>query len=223
MSLMGNYCISPTGSELNIKLVINIRPGLSIMQKVFSALISNMKELRVIFMLFWAAGLMQCFPATASQGGNSLAKLFFCMDPGCAKNVTTIFCDDEPVSFDHISDCRPAGPPPPQTVCQHEGRAFVFTNTSGQCEFEVKSRDIRTGNCKDHICTFFNGKSDGVATTTPSPVPTEASRSDPAKRGHIVVGVAENQYGEETQRGINKQGTLRKILPLQIRDTPGDP
>ncbi|KAF3850918.1 hypothetical protein F7725_012690 [Dissostichus mawsoni] len=109
-----------------------------------------------------------------------MAKLFFCMDPGCAKNVTTIFCNDEPVSFNHIADCRPAGPPPPQTVCQHEGRAFVFTNTSGRCEFEVKSRDIKTGNCQ--------GKSDGVA-TTPSPVPTEASRSDPAKRGHIVVGV----------------------------------
>lgn len=208
------------------------------MQKVFSALISNMKELRVIFMLFLAAGLMQCFPATASQGGNSLAKLFFCMYPGCAKNVTTIFCDDEPVSFDHIADCRPAGPPPPQTVCQHDGRAFVFTNTSGLCDFEVISRHIKTGNCQDHsdICTFFNGKSDGVA-TTPSPVPTEASRHDPAKRGHIgvvgsvlllllLLGVSFLIVYLVRRRNTERNQLTRdprEEFPLQIRDTHGDP
>ncbi|XP_010784850.1 uncharacterized protein [Notothenia coriiceps] len=208
------------------------------MQKVFSALISNMKELRVIFMLFWAAGLMQCFPATASQGGNSLEKLFFCMDPRCAKNVITIFCDDKLVSFDQIADCKSAGPPPPRTVCQHDGRAFVFTDTSGRCEFEAESRDLKTGNCKDHsdICTFFNGNSNGVATTTPSPVTTEASRHDPAKRGHIVVGVVVSvllllgvscliAYLVRRRNTERNQQTRdpREEFPLQTSDTRGDP
>ncbi|KAK5910112.1 hypothetical protein CesoFtcFv8_003980 [Champsocephalus esox] len=203
------------------------------MQKVFSALISNMKELQVIFMLFLAAGLMQCFLATASQGGNSLAKLFFCMDPGCAKNVTTIFCDDEQVPFDHIADCRPSGPPPPQTVCQHDGRAFVFTNTSRRCDFEVISRAIKTRNCQDHsdICTFFNGKSDGAA--TPSPVSTEASRHDPAKRGYIgvvvpvllllLLGFSFLIAYVVRRRNTERNQLTREEFPLQIRDTRGDP
>lgn len=113
--------------------------------------------------------LVYCFPVTPGQGGNRSADLFFCKVPGCAADVTVVFCNDVQVFRGlHITEC--AGRPTPKSVCQRDGRAFVSVVTGGQCEFEGKGIYILTEKCKDHnnsICAF---------TTDPSS----------PKPGHIV-------------------------------------
>ncbi|KAL7391770.1 hypothetical protein ABVT39_014533 [Epinephelus coioides] len=80
----------------------------------------------------------------------------------------------------HITEC--SGPPPPNNVCQHDGRAFVSTDTAGSCEFEDSVDYMDTEKCTDkNICVFISG-------TTPSPVTTEGTPK-PAKPGHIAAGV----------------------------------
>ncbi|XP_049907266.1 uncharacterized protein LOC126394486 isoform X2 [Epinephelus moara] len=146
----------------------------SVIQK--SAPISNMDELYratiFIFLLLRAAELIQCFPVTASQGGNQSVQVFFCKDPGCAANVTHIFCSDKSVNFSHTHITECSGPPPPNNVCQHDGRAFVSKDTAGSCDFEDQN----------NICAF-------ISATTPSPVTTEGTPKDHAKHEHTVGGV----------------------------------
>ncbi|XP_042344990.1 uncharacterized protein LOC121945051 isoform X2 [Plectropomus leopardus] len=123
-------------------------------------------------LLLHAADFILSFPVTGSQG--------------CATDVTHVFCNNELVfNNSHIAQCT--GPPPPNTVCQNDGRAFVSTDTDGDCEFEGDAR-IETLKCTDQsdICVF-------IIATTPSPVTappqvtTEGPQND--KRGHIAGGV----------------------------------
>ncbi|XP_037632911.1 uncharacterized protein LOC119492491 [Sebastes umbrosus] len=138
-----------------------------------------MIKLTFILLLF-AAGLTQCFPVTTSPGGKSYRNLFYCKNPGCAANVTIVFCNDLPVpTHTHITNC--AGPPPPNTVCQHDRRAYVSIDTDADCEFEGKGGYIMTEKCTDHsiICAFIDA-------TTPPKVTTEGTREVHAKRPYIV-------------------------------------
>ncbi|GLD68044.1 uncharacterized protein AKAME5_001936300 [Lates japonicus] len=68
-----------------------------------------------IFLLF-AAGLSQCLPVTA--GGNRSANISFCKIPGCAANVTKVFCNDK-LLFNGGDTVKCTGPPPPQTPADH--------------------------------------------------------------------------------------------------------
>nr|XP_033476199.1 uncharacterized protein LOC117252992 isoform X1 [Epinephelus lanceolatus] len=165
-----------------------------------------------IFLLLRVAELTQCFPVTASQGvislvystlltkkvyrrcfidllchvtgGHQSVQVFFCKNPGCAANVTHIFCSDNSVNFSHTHITECSGPPPPNNVCQHDGRAFVAKDTAGSCDFEGSMGYIDTEKCTDqkNICAF-------ISATTPSPVTTEGTPKDHAKPGHIAAGV----------------------------------
>lgn len=72
-------------------------------------------------------------------------QVFYCKDSGCASNVTQVFCNDN-LLFSHalIADCT--GLPQPNTVCQHDGQAFVSIDTPGSCDFEGDSY-IKTEKC----------------------------------------------------------------------------
>ncbi|XP_028434760.1 uncharacterized protein LOC114556103 isoform X2 [Perca flavescens] len=143
----------------------------------------NEAKLTFIFLLLCAAELIQGFPVTASQGGNQSVWLFFCKDPGCATNVTCVFCNDNLIwRHNHIANCT--GTPPLNTVCQHGGRAFVSIDTHGECEFEGKGSYIRTAKCTDHsnICVFIS------ATTSPQ-VTRDATPNHRTKSGYILGGV----------------------------------
>lgn len=79
--------------------------------------------------------------------GNRPSQLFFCKTPGCAAEVTAVFCNEELLLYNSsIANCK--GPPPPGTVCQHNGLAFVAINTIGVCDFEGEVRPIQTEKCK---------------------------------------------------------------------------
>lgn len=73
-------------------------------------------------------------------------QLFFCKIPGCAANVTKVFCNNELV-IDRIDIADCTGAPPLMTVCQRDGRAFVSIDTDGDCEFEEKAGYIQTEKC----------------------------------------------------------------------------
>lgn len=78
--------------------------------------------------------------------GNSSVLTFFCKIPGCVTNVTDIFCKEEQIpTHTPFEDCT--GTPPPNTVCQHDGRAFVSINADGECDFEGKHGYIETQKC----------------------------------------------------------------------------
>ncbi|XP_070821271.1 uncharacterized protein [Chaetodon trifascialis] len=128
---------------------------------------SNMNKVATfIFLLLWALGLTHSFPVTARQGGNRSARLFFCVIQGCAANVTHAFCNDVRIfSGSHIANC--AGPLTPNAVCQHDGRAFLSTDTDGDCEFEGKVNSIDTKKCKDDspICAFATAPTSPPVTT----------------------------------------------------------
>lgn len=79
--------------------------------------------------------------------GSRPSQLFFCKTPGCAAEVTAVFCNEELLLYkSSIENCT--GPPPLGTVCQHNGLAFVAINTSGVCDFEGEFRHIQTEKCK---------------------------------------------------------------------------
>lgn len=82
-------------------------------------------------------------------GGRGFKLLFFCEPPGCAANVEVVYCNDKNVFAvlnETIKDC--SGFPPPNTVCQRDGRAFVSTNSDGQCDFEGLNYSITTIKCE---------------------------------------------------------------------------
>ncbi|XP_068559889.1 uncharacterized protein [Cebidichthys violaceus] len=186
-----------------------------------------MNDVTVLFLPLFAAGLAQCFPDTASQGGNRSAQLFFCSIPGCADDVTSIFCNEvQLLVHSFIANCT--GPPPPNTACQHDGRAFVSIDTDGDCEFEGKSSYIETKKCTDHsnICAF-------ISANTSSQVTTE----DHATRRYIVGGVCGSALlimligifgyirSRFTQsREINQQPARDSgvIIPLREMESPGE-
>ncbi|XP_036954144.1 uncharacterized protein LOC119019539 isoform X1 [Acanthopagrus latus] len=150
-----------------------------VIQRAFSALISNMSELILTFLLLLLPGLAQCFPVTANQAGSRPSQLFFCKTPGCAAEVTAVFCNEELLLYkSSIENCT--GPPPLGTVCQHNGLAFVAINTSGVCDFEGEFRHIQTEKCKgdSDICAF-------PIAFTASPAPIK----DHATPGYIAAGV----------------------------------
>ncbi|XP_040898716.1 uncharacterized protein LOC121184871 [Toxotes jaculatrix] len=106
----------------------------------------------IIFLLLFFSVSAQCFPVTAD--GNKYVDTFFCKNPGCAANVTTIFCNEDPVPISSIiKNCT--GRPQPMVVCQHGGRAFASTQ-AGVCEFEGTAGFIETEKCKENtsICAF---------------------------------------------------------------------
>ncbi|XP_056233469.1 uncharacterized protein LOC130170277 isoform X1 [Seriola aureovittata] len=109
-------------------------------------------NLLISLLLLLVSGV-QYFAVTAGHGGNT--SVYFCEVPGCASNVTKIFCKDELVVTDkHIPDC--AGHlPPPKSVCQHDGRAFVSSDTDDPCEFEGEAY-IETRKCTatSDICSL---------------------------------------------------------------------
>nr|XP_020450156.1 uncharacterized protein LOC109956977 [Monopterus albus]XP_020450157.1 uncharacterized protein LOC109956977 [Monopterus albus] len=129
-----------------------------------------------IFLLVFAPALACALPTTASQGGKTSVQTFFCKDPGCADNITKVFCNDKRLTDRQMADCT--GPPPPNTVCQRDGRAFVSTDAHGKCEFEGVSFFLPTGDCKDHIniCAFSRA-------ATPSPL-TNRTQKDQENPEH---------------------------------------
>ncbi|XP_042277201.1 uncharacterized protein LOC121903874 [Thunnus maccoyii] len=160
--------------------------GWCLVLKSFTVLISLMKEQICLFLLLCAPTLTQCFPVTAAQGGHDPVQLFFCKTPGCATDVTRVFCNDKLV-FSNTDIISCTGPPPPNTVCQHNGRAFISRDTHGVCEFEGADDYMETKECPDlsNICDFINAP-------TSSPIPTKGQqnvREDHAKWGTIVGGV----------------------------------
>lgn len=78
--------------------------------------------------------------------GDSSVLTFFCVKPGCVTDVTDIFCNEKQIpSHTPFEDCT--GTPPPNAVCQHDGRAFVSINADGDCDFEGKGGYIKTRKC----------------------------------------------------------------------------
>ncbi|XP_051279641.1 uncharacterized protein LOC127376620 isoform X2 [Dicentrarchus labrax] len=151
-----------------------------LMQKTISALISKMNVVIIIIIILLSLlPLTQCFPVTA--GVRRSVQVFYCKIPRCAANVTDVFCNDKPVfSNNNIAEC--AGPPPPNTVCQQDSRAFVSTDTAGLCDFEGRAGYIETKKCTDDsdICRF-------ISATTPSP---DKDHATPGYIVGVVVGVA---------------------------------
>lgn len=88
-------------------------------------------------------------------GGNGSVNISFCKIPGCAANVTKVFCNDK-LLFNSGGIKKCTGPPPPRSVCQHDGRAFVSTDADAVCEFEGKDGYIETGKCKGIYFYFQN-------------------------------------------------------------------
>ena len=79
-------------------------------------------------------------------GGKAFPQEFYCEAPDCAARVKSVFCNDKQLlSGDRIQEC--AGPPPPDSVCQHQGRAFVSTVSGATCEFEGTDSYIKTKKC----------------------------------------------------------------------------
>ena len=79
-------------------------------------------------------------------GGKGFPQEFYCEAPDCAARVKSVFCNDKQLlSGDRIQEC--AGPPPPDSVCQHQGRAFVSTVSGAECEFEGTDSYIKTKKC----------------------------------------------------------------------------
>lgn len=75
------------------------------------------------------------------------SKIFYCSEPGCANNTTSVFCGDIdrlPKDNRTIVPCR--GPPKLNKVCQHEFRAYVKT-TNESCEFEHEHGFLPTSEC----------------------------------------------------------------------------
>ncbi|XP_030271925.1 uncharacterized protein LOC115581173 [Sparus aurata] len=142
-----------------------------VIQRAVSALISNMSESIFTFLLLLLPGLAQCLPVTANQAGNRPSQLFFCKTPGCAAEVTAVFCNEELLLYNSsIANCK--GPPPPGTVCQHNGLAFVAINTIGVCDFEGEVRPIQTEKCKGNsdICAILL-----AITASPAPIKDHAT------------------------------------------------
>lgn len=129
-------------------------------------------ELTIVSLLLFALAPVLCSELTASQGISSLVNttqdkkklsvyvtyfnailydvadggIFYCKIPGCAANVTDIFCNEKQLPIRApLVDCT--GPPPRNTVCQYNGRAFVFNNAHGDCDFEGKDGYIQTQKC----------------------------------------------------------------------------
>ncbi|XP_031705480.1 uncharacterized protein LOC116384707 [Anarrhichthys ocellatus] len=138
-----------------------------------------MNKVTLIFLALFAPGLAQCFPVTASQGRNRSPQLFFCNISGCAFDMTHVYCNDvDLMNQTGIADCT--GPPPPNTVCRHGGRAFFSIDTDGVCEFEGKSGYIVTEKCTDqsNICAFISAN-----------ISSQVATEDHARHRYIVVGV----------------------------------
>ncbi|XP_026176883.1 uncharacterized protein LOC113138560 [Mastacembelus armatus] len=140
----------------------------------------------VTWLLVFALALSLCSSVTPGQrmsSGEGL-KVFFCKAPGCVTDVKKVFCNDKSVSIgDPIIKCT--GPPPLNSVCQYDGRAFVSTDTSDSCDFEGDSY-IETTKCTDQTSACAS-----ISVTTPSPVNTvnmqkEQKRQD---RHHLVTGI----------------------------------
>ncbi|KAK2837360.1 hypothetical protein Q5P01_014572 [Channa striata] len=125
-------------------------------------MVTKMNKLPSILLLL-CGPLAQCLPVTS--GGNTFLQVFFCSDPGCAANVTNIFCNDKPLSsVTPLTECTDL--PPPNSVCQHDGRAFVSINTTGTCEFE-RGYYMNTEKCTDQtsVCNFTSATTQSLANT----------------------------------------------------------
>ncbi|KAK2902195.1 hypothetical protein Q8A73_011941 [Channa argus] len=120
-----------------------------------------MNNLAYSFLLSFAPQFALCFPV--APGGNTSLQVFFCSNPGCVANVTQVFCNDE-LLITPITDCTDL--PPPNSVCQHGGRAFVSIDTPGSCDFEGGSY-IKTEKCTDQtsVCDFTSATPSSPLTT----------------------------------------------------------
>ncbi|XP_026199551.1 uncharacterized protein LOC113150984 [Anabas testudineus] len=189
-----------------------------------------MNELVTLFLLLLAPGLDWCFPVTA--GGSSVLQVFYCKSSGCAFNVTQVFCNDELLfSETQIADCT--GLPPPNTVCQHGGRAFVSIDTPGSCDFEGASY-IKTTKCTNSTkaCTFTNATTSSSNTTMNVQEPQKSPIS-PAVYVVLVLVLVPVVYffKKRHNRDQNQQPDSDKsepILKMQqarettLSDTKGD-
>ncbi|XP_008279684.1 uncharacterized protein LOC103357072 [Stegastes partitus] len=146
-----------------------------VIQKASSALIFK------ITMVLIVTQLALCLPVPA--GGNGPVQTFYCKPKGCAENVTQVFCEDEPLlNSSNIPNC--SGPPQLNSVCQHDGRAFVSTSMNGDCDFEA-DKEIPKGKCTDHnsICLFNDP-------TSSQPVSPDGLHEPGKNRtSYIVIGV----------------------------------
>ncbi|KAF7661134.1 hypothetical protein LDENG_00268880 [Lucifuga dentata] len=78
----------------------------------------------------------------ANQSGVNLV-LFGCKHPGCANNVTKIYCGDLLIFYDSaIRECT--GIPAPNTACQHDGRAYLAIDKPIECDFEGDNGYVET-------------------------------------------------------------------------------
>ncbi|XP_071383975.1 uncharacterized protein [Centroberyx affinis] len=112
--------------------------------------ISNMnRRLLSVFPLMFAINLSVSSSIRASQSGKKSAhKVLACMNPGCAANVTQVYCNNILIfNKADIPDCKSILEP--MKVCKCGGRAFV--NTTGDCDFE--------GEWGNHIDRYPGGDS----------------------------------------------------------------
>lgn len=203
-----------------------------VIQKFFSALISIMDVphvphvLAYIFVLLFASELTQGFPVEASKGGNR--SVFFCKAQGCAAHVTHVLCKDKNLPI-HTPIPNCTGPPPPNTVCQYDGRAFVSIISDGNCDFE-RDDYIDTEKCTDQndMCAF-RGLVFPPATTT-SPV-TEDNANHGLSVGLSIGGCVivlsalgvlwyfyKRRQNREQEQASDPVGTE----PLRERQSPGE-
>ncbi|XP_042277203.1 uncharacterized protein LOC121903875 isoform X2 [Thunnus maccoyii] len=210
-------------------------------KKSFTVLISLMKEQICLFLLLCVPTLTQCFPVTAAQGGQNHMQLFFCETPGCATDVTRVFCNDKLV-FNNTDIISCTDLPPPNTVCQHNGRAFISRDIASVCEFERANGYMETKECTDlsNICDLINAP-------TSSPISTKGQqnvREHHAKGGTIVGGVlclvlivsgltaffcSKKKDGDRNQQPESDSGVTLPLRNMQSsgetseRDTDCDP
>ncbi|CAB1438429.1 unnamed protein product [Pleuronectes platessa] len=143
-------CTGSLRCHIRDEVYSNIIRGI-VIQKALSTLTSNMNiQIFTVLLSQFISELVQCFPAAAGGKG---VKQFYCEDPDCAAHVARVFCDNVLVSFAApIEEC--AGNLPPDSVCQHQGRAFVSTVSGGTCDFEGTDVYIKTKKCTDLDSTW---------------------------------------------------------------------
>ncbi|KAG7242497.1 hypothetical protein INR49_006248 [Caranx melampygus] len=125
------------------------------------------------------SGLSQEITSNNMISGN-VSMSYYCKNPGCAADVTEVFCHDDDPVFDNgpIPDC--AGHlPAPNSVCQHHGRAFVTTDRAEQCDFEGKEGHIDSEECTVHsvICNITKDTTKEVGSITEEEESTERQRT----------------------------------------------
>lgn len=86
--------------------------------------------------------------------------------------MTVVFCNDTSLLDPHTVTKECEGLPPLNTVCKHDGRAFVSTHKGESCEFEGNGNHITTTKCQDNntICAFDRESPRGTKENTESSV-----------------------------------------------------